>query len=57
MHREQVMEHLWPDSGKDAAANSLRGTLHTARKVLGAEGSDCLVSENGSLLLCPEGEL
>ena len=51
------MEHLWPDSGKDAAANSLRGTLHTARKVLGAEGSDCLVSENGSLLLCPEGEL
>ncbi|MBA2535800.1 MAG: tetratricopeptide repeat protein [Rubrobacter sp.] len=57
MHREQMMEHLWPGSGRGTAANNLRGTLHAARKTLGAEGSDFLLSEDGSLLLCPEGEL
>ena len=34
MHREQAMDLLWPDSGRKAASNSLRSTLHTARKVL-----------------------
>jgi len=58
MHREQAMDLLWPDSGRKAASNSLRSTLHTARKVLEpAIGSRFLASEDESLVLCPEGEL
>ena len=58
LHREQAMDHLWPDSGRKAASNSLRSTLHTARKVLGpAMGSRYLASEDESLVLCPEGDL
>ena len=58
LHREQVMDRLWPDSGKRAASNNLRQALHTARKVLDpAMGSRYLSSEDESLVLCPEGEL
>jgi DNA-binding SARP family transcriptional activator len=58
MHREQIMNLLWPDSGKRAASNSLRSTFRTARKVLDpAVGSYYLASENESLVLCPEGDL
>jgi predicted ATPase/DNA-binding SARP family transcriptional activator/DNA-binding CsgD family transcriptional regulator len=55
--RERVMELLWPGSSKSAASNNLRQTLHTARKALGTGGSGHLISEDGSLLLCPEDEL
>ncbi|HET6884716.1 MAG TPA: BTAD domain-containing putative transcriptional regulator, partial [Rubrobacteraceae bacterium] len=55
--RERVMELLWPRSSKSAASNNLRQTLYAIRKALGAEGSRYLVSEDGSLLLCPEDEL
>ena len=58
MHREQAMDLLWPDSGSKAASNSLRSTLHTARKILDpALGSRYLASEDESLVLCPEGDL
>jgi predicted ATPase/DNA-binding SARP family transcriptional activator/DNA-binding CsgD family transcriptional regulator/Flp pilus assembly protein TadD len=58
MHREQAMELLWPDSGRRAASNSLRSTLHAARKVLDpAKGARYLASEDESLVLCPGGEL
>jgi predicted ATPase/DNA-binding SARP family transcriptional activator/DNA-binding CsgD family transcriptional regulator len=58
LHREQLMDLLWPDSGRKAASNSLRRTLHAARKVLDpAEGSRYLASEDESLVLCPGGEL
>jgi len=52
------MDLLWPDSGRRAASNSLRGTLHTSSKVLDpAMGARYLASENESLVLCPEGDL
>ena len=51
------MEFLWPGSSKSAASNNLRQTLHAVRKALGAGGSRYLVSEDGSLLFCPEDEL
>src|SRR5688500_17670783 len=58
MHREQVMELLWPNSGRKAAYNSLRSILHTARKVLDpAVGSLYLASKDESLVLCPAGDL
>lgn len=56
LHREQLMDLLWPDSDRKAASNSLRRTLHTARRTLDpGKGSDYLVSEGDSLVLCPGG--
>jgi predicted ATPase/DNA-binding SARP family transcriptional activator/DNA-binding CsgD family transcriptional regulator len=58
LHREQVVDALWPDSGKKTASNSLRRTLHAARTALDpAGGSRYLASENDSLVLCPGGSL
>jgi predicted ATPase/DNA-binding SARP family transcriptional activator/DNA-binding CsgD family transcriptional regulator len=60
LHREQIMDLLWPELGKRAASNNLRGSLHSARRTLAsdpAEGSRYLASEDESLVLCPEGEL
>src|SRR6266436_5332181 len=34
LHREQVMEFLWPDLDVEAAANNLHKTIHAARRVL-----------------------
>jgi predicted ATPase/DNA-binding SARP family transcriptional activator/DNA-binding CsgD family transcriptional regulator len=58
LHREQVMEALWPHLGKKAASNNLRNTLHSTRAILdSAAGSRYLASEKDSLVLCPGGEL
>ena len=58
LHREQVMESLWPHLESPAASNNLRRTLHAARKALDpAASSRYLASEQGRLVLCPEGEL
>lgn len=47
LHREQVMELLWPDHEPEQAANSLYQALHAARRTLAGDeaGSD------GSLIL------
>lgn len=34
LHREQVMDLLWPDLGRMAASNNLRQALHTGRQAL-----------------------
>src|SRR5687767_14887854 len=34
LHREQVMEFLWPDLDTEAAANNLHKTIHAARRAL-----------------------
>jgi DNA-binding SARP family transcriptional activator len=34
LHREQVMELLWPDADPQAALNSLHQTLYLARRIL-----------------------
>ncbi len=58
LHREQVMDLLWPDSGRKAASNSLRRVLHAARRTLyPAGGAHYLASEGESLVLCPESDL
>ncbi len=60
LHREQAMDLLWPDSGKKAASNNLRYTLHVLRKTLAtnpAAGFRYLASEDESLVMCPNGEL
>jgi predicted ATPase/DNA-binding SARP family transcriptional activator/DNA-binding CsgD family transcriptional regulator len=60
LHREQVMDLLWPDSGRRAASNSLRQTLHAVRRTLASDpsaGSRYLASQDESLVLCPGGSL
>jgi DNA-binding SARP family transcriptional activator len=34
MHREQLMDLLWPEVNAKAAANDLHHALHTARRTL-----------------------
>jgi DNA-binding SARP family transcriptional activator len=59
LHREQIMELLWPDVEIDAARNNLRQTLHLARQTLKNETnsvSGILIDHNGWLCLTSEGE-
>jgi DNA-binding SARP family transcriptional activator/predicted negative regulator of RcsB-dependent stress response len=39
LHREQVMEALWPDLSPEQAAANLRKSIHYARRALGAEST------------------
>jgi predicted ATPase/DNA-binding SARP family transcriptional activator/class 3 adenylate cyclase len=57
LHREQVMDGLWPDSDLTAAANNFHQTLYAARRALGPSGADCLPLEEGFLSLAGEGGL
>jgi DNA-binding SARP family transcriptional activator len=58
LHREQVMDLLWPDLGKKAASNNLRQVLHAARNALDpAQGSRYLSYQDELLMLCPKGDL
>src|SRR5688572_12880761 len=38
LHREQVIDTLWPDSAVEEAAPRLHKVAHYARRVLGPEG-------------------
>jgi DNA-binding SARP family transcriptional activator len=60
LHREQVMDVLWPNLATRAASNNLRQVLHTARQALEPDspaGSRYLASQDESLMLCPRGSL
>ncbi len=54
IHREQVMDVLWPNLGSRAASNNLRQALHSARRAFDpVVGSRYLASEDEQLALCP----
>jgi DNA-binding SARP family transcriptional activator len=56
LHREQLLETLWPDLDVDSAANNLRGALHHARSGLeraGARPGTFLTRDGDSVLLGP----
>jgi predicted ATPase/DNA-binding SARP family transcriptional activator/DNA-binding CsgD family transcriptional regulator len=60
MHRDQVLDILWPELGSRAAANNLRQALHAARRAMEPNrvaDSRYLGLEDGSLALCQRGEL
>src|SRR5690349_15058638 len=61
LHRDQVIEWLWPETDPEAAANNLYFVIHAARRVLdgGATGAlaTCLVFRDGLLRLVPQGGL
>ena len=56
LHREQLLDVLWPDLDPDSAANNLRGALHHARRGLetaGAPVNTFLRRDRDGLLLGP----
>jgi predicted ATPase/DNA-binding SARP family transcriptional activator/Tfp pilus assembly protein PilF len=56
LHREQIVEALWPDLDPDAAANNLRVALHRARQRLEEAGRSpgaFLTRDGDSLVLAP----
>src|SRR5215211_637859 len=57
LHREQVMEMLWPDLSPTAAANNLHQALHVARRTLEPLPSRYLRLQDEELALCPEDPL
>ena len=60
LHREQVIDALWPELGPKAASNNLRQALHAARRTLEPDrdaGSGYLDLRDESLALCPRGAL
>ncbi len=60
LHREQVMDLLWPDSGKRAAANNLRQVLYGARRILDPSSDSnksYLSLQDEQLVLCSGGDL
>src|SRR5918995_1721969 len=67
LHREQVMDLLWPHLGKGAASNNLHQILHAARRTLepsappsssvAASSSSYLLLRDEQLTLCPDSPL
>ncbi|HEY4864587.1 MAG TPA: BTAD domain-containing putative transcriptional regulator [Candidatus Dormibacteraeota bacterium] len=55
LHREELMETLWPELAADAAAANLRKAVHYARQALG--GRDAIAADGEMLMLWPTGEL
>jgi predicted ATPase/DNA-binding SARP family transcriptional activator len=48
LHREQLMDILWPELEPEPAANNLRKTLHFARRILDANRSPSGQPEEGT---------
>ncbi len=60
LHREQVMNLLWPHLREEAGANNLHRTLYVARRNIEpdpATSSRYLTLRGEQLMLCPEGDL
>jgi DNA-binding SARP family transcriptional activator len=60
MHRERMMDMLWPDLGSQAASNNLRGVIHAARRTLEphpSATSHYLTVQDDQVVLCPESTL
>lgn len=55
LHREQVMDALWPDAPPDHAANQLHKAAHYARQGTGVQG--CVVLRNDVVRLFPEARI
>ena len=55
LHREQVIDKLWPGLSVEVAAPRLRQAAHHVRRVTGVSGS--VVSSGGLVMLFPEAEV
>jgi predicted ATPase/DNA-binding SARP family transcriptional activator len=59
MHRDAVVEALWPDAAAASGANNLHQALHAARRALAEAGASTgvLRLRDGVVALCPDGGL
>jgi predicted ATPase/DNA-binding SARP family transcriptional activator len=62
VHREEVLELLWPETPVNAAANRLHGVLHATRRILEPDlppraRSAYLRMDGEHVALCPDGAL
>ncbi|MBI4539389.1 MAG: SARP family transcriptional regulator [Gemmatimonadetes bacterium] len=55
LHREQLMDAMWPDLEAEAAAANLRKALHYARRAFGSD--DALTTATEMIELWPAGDL
>jgi DNA-binding SARP family transcriptional activator len=53
LHREQVMDALWPELGPAAAAANLRKALHHARRLAESNTGGALIESAGDLIALP----
>ena len=56
LHREQVIEALWPRASVEAAGPRLHKAAHYARRALGGDGSAVLL-RNDMVALLPDGDV
>ena len=54
LHRDVLIDRLWPDAGVDSGANNLHQALHAARRVL---GSTRLALHDELVVLGPDGDV
>ena len=57
LHREQIMDALWPELGPAASGANLRKALHHARRALDAPDGACVISSGADLVSLPRDEL
>ncbi|HEY4279047.1 MAG TPA: BTAD domain-containing putative transcriptional regulator [Conexibacter sp.] len=60
LHRDQVLELLWPDLARASAGNNVRQALHVARRALdtlGIDGGAALANDGERVMLDPPGGL
>jgi DNA-binding SARP family transcriptional activator len=57
LHREQVMDALWPELAPTAAAANLRKALHHARRLAESSTGAPLIESSGELLALPAEDL
>jgi DNA-binding SARP family transcriptional activator len=55
LHREQLMDALWPDLGAETAGANLRKAVHFARRAIGSD--QAIVTDGTTVALWPTGEL
>jgi DNA-binding SARP family transcriptional activator len=59
LHRDAIVEALWPELGAVAGTNNLHQALHAARRALAMAGASAgvLLLRDGVVSLCPDGGL
>jgi predicted ATPase/DNA-binding SARP family transcriptional activator/DNA-binding CsgD family transcriptional regulator len=61
LHRERIVDALWPAMDAKAGSNNLRRTLHAARRMLDPkrerDAEEYLASRSQHVVLCPEGNV
>jgi predicted ATPase/DNA-binding SARP family transcriptional activator/DNA-binding NarL/FixJ family response regulator len=54
LHREEIIDELWPELGLPAASNNLRHTLHVARQALRSIADHEILQRRGErIMFCP----